>query len=155
MSSFSHWPVKGFSSKRIALKVDVLQDRKIDCLQARPSIFQPGNFTGCGGEGVKYSPSLISLVVSVDTKHHVYLLTYLLQGAGPKQLHVLVESRRCTHTMPVNMWMSYFCATHNSPHRTHPHVPHRTEDTTNGSSHQPTHSTVTCITSPHQTRVCG
>ena len=40
-------------SKHIALKVDVLQDRKIYCLKARPCIFQPGNFTGCGSEGVK------------------------------------------------------------------------------------------------------
>ena len=33
------------------------------------------------------------------------------------------------------------------PHPSHPHVPYRTGDTTNGSSHLPTHSTVTCITS--------
>ena len=52
-SSFSRWHVKGFSSKRTALKVDVLQDRKIYCSQARPCIFQPGNFTGWGSEGVK------------------------------------------------------------------------------------------------------
>ena len=32
----------------------MLQDRKIYCLQARPCIFQPGNVTGWGGEGVKY-----------------------------------------------------------------------------------------------------
>ena len=30
----------------------MLQDRKIHCLQARPYTFQPGNFTGCGNEGV-------------------------------------------------------------------------------------------------------
>ena len=52
LSSFSHCRVKGVSSKLTALKVDVLQDRKIYCLQARPSIFQPGNFTGWGSEGV-------------------------------------------------------------------------------------------------------
>ena len=45
--------MKGFLSKRIALKEDVLQDRKTYCLQARPRIFQPGNFTGWGSEGVK------------------------------------------------------------------------------------------------------
>ena len=36
--------MKGVLSKDIALKVDVLQDRKIDCLQARLCIFQPGFF---------------------------------------------------------------------------------------------------------------
>ena len=38
--------MKGFSSKRIAFKVNALMDQKICCLQARPCIFQPGNFTG-------------------------------------------------------------------------------------------------------------
>ena len=32
--------------------VDVLQDRKICCLQSRLSIFQPGNLTGWSSEGV-------------------------------------------------------------------------------------------------------
>ena len=50
--TFSHH-VNGFASKGIALTVDVLQDRKIYCLQARPCIFQPGNVTGWGSEGVK------------------------------------------------------------------------------------------------------
>ena len=45
--------MEGFSSQRIALTVDVLQDRKICYLQARPCIFQPGNFTGWGNDGVK------------------------------------------------------------------------------------------------------
>ena len=45
--------MKGFSSKHVTLKVDVPQDRKIYCLQVRPYIFQPGNFTGWGSEGVK------------------------------------------------------------------------------------------------------
>ena len=49
---FSHWHVKGLSSKGKALKVDVT-DRKMYCLQSRPYIFQPGNFTGLGSEGVK------------------------------------------------------------------------------------------------------
>ena len=44
--------MKGFLSKRVALKVDVFQVRKIYCLQARPCIFQPGNFTGLGNERV-------------------------------------------------------------------------------------------------------
>ena len=42
----------GFASKRIALKVDVLQEQKMYCLQAPPCIFQPGNFTGWGSEGI-------------------------------------------------------------------------------------------------------
>ena len=49
---FLYWHVKGFSSKCIALKADVLQDRKIYCLQACACIFQPGNLTGWGREGV-------------------------------------------------------------------------------------------------------
>ena len=36
----------------IALKADVLQDRNICCLQARPRIIQPGNCTRWGSEGV-------------------------------------------------------------------------------------------------------
>ena len=44
--------VKRSLSKRIALKVDVLQDREIHCLQARPCICQPGNFTCWDSEGV-------------------------------------------------------------------------------------------------------
>ena len=48
-----HWHVNGFSSKRIALKIDILQDRKIHCLQVRQCIFQPGSFTGWCSEGVK------------------------------------------------------------------------------------------------------
>ena len=41
----------------IALKVDMLQDRKIYYLRARPCIFQPGNFTGWGSGGVNKSDS--------------------------------------------------------------------------------------------------
>ena len=49
-----HWHVKGFSSKSIAYKLeaDGLQDQKIYCLQATPCIFEPGNLTGWGSEGV-------------------------------------------------------------------------------------------------------
>ena len=36
----------------MALKVDVLQDRKIYRFQAFPCIFQPGNFAVWGSEGV-------------------------------------------------------------------------------------------------------
>ena len=58
MSSFSHRRhVKGFSSNRIALKVDVvLQDPEIYCLQASPCIFQPGIFLQAGaGKGLRTS----------------------------------------------------------------------------------------------------
>ena len=44
--------MKGFLSKRTALKADVLQDQETDCLQVRGCIIQPGNFTGWGSEGV-------------------------------------------------------------------------------------------------------
>ena len=57
--------MKGFSSKRIALKAGVLRDRKIDCLLVRPCIFQPGNFTGSGSEGVNVS---LSTVADVNEK---------------------------------------------------------------------------------------
>ena len=38
--------------KTHSIKAEVLQDRKIHCLQAGPCIFQPGNFTGWGSERV-------------------------------------------------------------------------------------------------------
>ena len=38
----------------MALKVDVLKEREIYCLQACLCVFQPGNFTGRGSEGVNY-----------------------------------------------------------------------------------------------------
>ena len=52
MSPFWNWHAKELSSQRVAQKGDVLQDRNIHCLRARPCIFQPGNFTGWGSEGV-------------------------------------------------------------------------------------------------------
>ena len=41
--------------------VVVSQDRKIYSLKARPCVFQPGNFTGCGSEGVKISAALAAV----------------------------------------------------------------------------------------------
>ena len=38
-----------------------------------------------------FSPSLISLKVSVDVKHHVYLLTYLMEAAVEKRWSVTVS----------------------------------------------------------------
>ena len=52
-SSFSHGHVKGLSSKHFALKVDVLYDWNIYCLQVRQCIFQPGHFTGWGSDGLR------------------------------------------------------------------------------------------------------
>ena len=59
LSSFSHWHVKGFSSKRTALKTDVVGPEtdvvgpETRCLQELPCTIQPGNVTGWGSEGVK------------------------------------------------------------------------------------------------------
>ena len=39
----------------------LLLDWKIHCLQARPCIFQPGNFNGWGNEGVNISHAFIAL----------------------------------------------------------------------------------------------
>ena len=45
--------MKGFSSKRIVeSRCATGPERKKNCLKARPCIFQSGNFTGCGSEGV-------------------------------------------------------------------------------------------------------
>ena len=56
-------PENTVASKRLALNIDVLKDRKIHCLQARPCVIQPGTFTGCGNEGVmaKGKENLITL----------------------------------------------------------------------------------------------
>ena len=35
--------------------------------------------------------SLINLMVSVDIKHHVYLLTYYVKAKGVKTLHICVS----------------------------------------------------------------
>ena len=45
--------MKGFSSQRTALKVDVIGAKNILFFQARPCMFKPGNVTGWGREGVK------------------------------------------------------------------------------------------------------
>ena len=45
--------MKGFSSQRTALKVDVIGAKKYTVLQARPCMSQPRKFTGWGREGVK------------------------------------------------------------------------------------------------------
>ena len=46
----------------------MLKDRKTDCLQARPCIFQPGNVTGWGSEEVKApAKELDSCAVCLET----------------------------------------------------------------------------------------
>ena len=54
----------GFESKRIALNVVVLKDRKIYSLQARPCMFQSGNFRGWGSQGVN-----VPSTVQPNSKH--------------------------------------------------------------------------------------
>jgi len=44
--------VKGFLSKCIALKVDVIGAETILSAGACPSVFQTGTFTGCGSGGL-------------------------------------------------------------------------------------------------------
>ena len=60
LTPFSQWHVEGLLSKRTALKVNVTGLEYILSAGARPYIFQPGNFTGWGGEEVKASPVWIS-----------------------------------------------------------------------------------------------
>ena len=64
--SFSLWHVKGPSSKRVALKADVLQNRNMFSLLPRPCSFQPGNVTGSGSEGVKTTLSPIEWFLHED-----------------------------------------------------------------------------------------
>ena len=55
-------------------------------------IYSPSSPTSLGPTPFPpFSPSLISLMVSVDVKHHVYLLTYLL-----KRVTVQVHGRVVT-----------------------------------------------------------
>ena len=80
--------MKGFSSKRIALKVDMLEGRKIHSLQARPCFFA-GNFKGWGSEGVK---------------HYVYFL--LLQVMSARHVRTLAphhHHHRHHHQLPVDV----------------------------------------------------
>ena len=65
---------EGFSSKRMGLKVGVLQvtgHRSQACV----STFQPGNFTGWGSEGVKSSTSTtrILIIITNDSEVNVVL----------------------------------------------------------------------------------
>ena len=56
--------MKGFSSKDTALKVDVIGPENMLFVGAFACIFQTGNFTGCGSEGVKQA-RLVSGVASL------------------------------------------------------------------------------------------
>ena len=44
----------------------MLEDQKIDCLQARPCSFQTERFTGCGSEGVNDARKTLSERNGVD-----------------------------------------------------------------------------------------
>ena len=65
LSSFLHWHVKRFLSKRIALKVDVLQDRKIYCSQARLCIFSSEILQAGAVKGLKTNVKFLSAAVEV------------------------------------------------------------------------------------------
>ena len=65
------WRVKGVSSPRIVLKVDVLEGRKTHCLQARPCIFA-ANVKGWDSEGVKHY--VYFLLLPVMSAPHVRTL---------------------------------------------------------------------------------
>ena len=95
--------MKGFSSKCIALKIYMLQDRNIYCLQARP-----GNFH-CGSEGVNSWIILLRLQIRVERtgnqniQDHFYKLTCLQRvlagteipgGDGRRRLYLLLH---CHH----------------------------------------------------------
>ena len=58
----------------------MLKDRKTDCLQARPCIFQPGNVTGWGIEGVncdieKHTGALLGFLNNVLEVTRLIILT--------------------------------------------------------------------------------
>ena len=63
--------MEGFSSKCIALKVDVIAP-KIYCLQAHPCPFQTRNFTGWGSEGVSH---IIMPVQSINIVPFIHGMT--------------------------------------------------------------------------------
>ena len=87
--------MKGFSSKLIALKVAVLKDRKIYCLQARPCLFQPGNFTGCGSEGVNN----VAETLTDGNKRAVLLSWRSSDHPAPRALSASRrQQERCTST---------------------------------------------------------
>ena len=48
----------------------MLKDRKIYCLQARPCIFQAGNYTGRGSEGVNFYDEIIILNLELNKKQN-------------------------------------------------------------------------------------
>ena len=54
MFSFSHWQVKGLSSRRTALKVDVIGPENV-LFEGTFLHLSAGNLTGWGSEGVKAS----------------------------------------------------------------------------------------------------
>ena len=63
--------MKGFSSKRIALKTDVLQDRKVYCLQACPrASFSPDNLPAGAVKGLTCELKCQSLIYTTGDYTH-------------------------------------------------------------------------------------
>ena len=91
--------------RNTALKVEVLLDRKIYCLKARPCIFQPGKFTGWGSEGVN--------VISAKLSYLKYTRV-LLQVVTSRSL----SHRKYTRAFYLMSWSAEFCLTSN----THEHI---------------------------------
>ena len=82
--------MKGFSSKRTVLKVDLSSDPKIQCLQALLCTFQLRFFSGWGSEGVNIVPGkpllhflhcssgfCLFYFWGYVLYHHVYLYIYI------------------------------------------------------------------------------
>ena len=61
----------------------MLQDREIYCLQARPCIFQPGNFTGWGSEGVNVLSCRLDMLGTVLlNRRTIFVLRTQKRGTG-------------------------------------------------------------------------
>ena len=54
--------MKGFSSKRIVLKVDVIWSQKIDCLQGFPCTFSPGILQAGAVKGLILTTDFVSSI---------------------------------------------------------------------------------------------
>ena len=80
----------------------MLQDWKIYCLQARPCIFHPGNFTGWGSEHTSDIPQ--NCILSHDYSA-VYILAVLCVNRGGHWL--CVSEYSITNNKRMNRKMNY------------------------------------------------
>ena len=80
--------------KRHTIESRLLEDWKIYCLQASRCIFQPGNFTGCGSEGVNVgsdeSHFNVSLTVMDKVTRQCPQTTTFEEKGEPKQIRTEV-----------------------------------------------------------------